>query len=175
MPNSNNNLMIAIFHDEINVISAVKAMNQAQIDIFDVITPYPIHELMHLLKWRKTRLAGVCLVMGCIGFCFALLFQLWVFMSNWPLNVGGKSFSALPALIPVSFEFTILLAALGTVAAFFIRAKLWPGKKYVPVYPRLTNDNFAILVQWNVISKNSICQIFQQANAIEVKEIVEME
>ncbi len=66
---------------------------------------------------------------------------------DWPVNIGGKSVSALPALIPITFEITVLFAAVGTVIAFFLRARLWPGKCHVPLDPRITDDRFILVLE----------------------------
>jgi hypothetical protein len=48
----------------------------------------------------------------------------------------------MPAFIPVTFEVGVLLGAFGTVAAFFFRSRLWPGKRGERV-----GDDFTILVR----------------------------
>ena len=49
---------------------------------------------------------------GCIG-GYAL--QYWVSAIAYPLNIGGKPLHSWPAFIPVTFECTILVAALSCV------------------------------------------------------------
>ena len=49
---------------------------------------------------------------GCIG-GYAL--QYWVSAIAYPINVGGKPLHSWPAFIPVTFECTILAAALSAV------------------------------------------------------------
>jgi hypothetical protein len=50
---------------------------------------------------------------------------------DFPLNVGGRPLHSAPAFIPVTFELTILFAALATVLGFFLKAAL--GSLWAPV------------------------------------------
>jgi hypothetical protein len=45
------------------------------------------------------------------------------------MNIGGKSYNASPALIPVAFELTVLFGGLGAVASFLRMRRLSPFKK----------------------------------------------
>jgi hypothetical protein len=51
-------------------------------------------------------------IVGCIG---GYLLQYWAASMAYPLNIGGKPLNAWPMFIPVTFECTILGAALSAV------------------------------------------------------------
>jgi hypothetical protein len=51
-------------------------------------------------------------LVGCIG---GYSLEYWVSVIAYPLNIGGKPFHSWPAFIPVTFECTILVAALSAV------------------------------------------------------------
>jgi hypothetical protein len=44
--------------------------------------------------------------------------QIWMLGYDWPMIIGGKNFASLPPFIPVTFELTVLLSALGMVGTF---------------------------------------------------------
>ena len=94
---------------------------------------------------RRSRLTWVCFAAGITGATVALGFQLWTSVVSWPLNVGGKPFASVPAFIPVTFELTVLSAALVSAATFLLRSHLGPGRRVVPL-PRVTDDRFTLVL-----------------------------
>jgi hypothetical protein len=69
---------------------------------------------------------------------------------DWPMNIGGKPDTALPALVPVTFELTVLVAAFATLGTLSLRRRLFPRLVPAPAprqpHPRVTDDRFAVLV-----------------------------
>jgi len=51
-------------------------------------------------------------ILGCLG---GFLLQYWVAVIDYPINIGGRPLNSWPAFIPVTFEVTILIAALSAV------------------------------------------------------------
>ena len=75
----------------------------------------------------------------------------WYAMGNgYPLNVGGRPLHSWPSFIPVTFEMTILLAALCGVVALFFSMRL-PRLNHpvfaVPGFERATNDRFFLEIR----------------------------
>ncbi|GEN11113.1 quinol:cytochrome c oxidoreductase membrane protein [Myxococcus fulvus] len=138
-------VLIGYFEKEEQVLEATRAVREAGHDLRDVYTPYAVHGLDDAMGLKPSRLTWVCFVGGLTGCTLAMSLQLYTSVVSWPLNVGGKPFNSFPAFIPVTFELTVLFAALTTVAAFLVRTKLFPGNKQ-PALPRVTDDRFAIVV-----------------------------
>lgn len=83
---------------------------------FDVNTPYPVHGMESAMKLKPSLIGLVTLFVGLSGAAFAFMFMYWVSVVDYPLIIGGKPFFSWPAFIPVTFEVTVLSAAVGTVA-----------------------------------------------------------
>lgn len=137
--------LVATFADEGSLLAAVHAARAAGVAIDDAYTPYAVHGLDEAMGLRRSRLTWVCFAAGLTGAACALGFQLWTSTASWPLNVGGKPFASVPAFIPVTFELTVLSAALTSAATFLLRSRLFPGRQSVPL-PGVTDDRFALVV-----------------------------
>ncbi len=116
--------------------------------IIDVQTSFPVHGLDEACGLAPTRLARATFVGGAAGLLLALGFQAWVSLVSWPLDIGGKSLLALPALAPVTFEVMVLLAAFASVGSLLYSSRLYPRvRPRGQVLPKSTDDRFVILVQ----------------------------
>jgi hypothetical protein len=140
--------LVAIFEDADTLLRAVPPLREACFRIHDVFSPFPIHGLDQAMKLRRTRLPLVTLVMGLCGLSLAIALQVYTNVIDWPLNVGGKPDNSALAFVPISFELTVLLGGLGTVAAFFLRARLYPGKPAALLAAGVTDDRFALVLRW---------------------------
>jgi hypothetical protein len=81
----------------------------------DAYSPFPIEELHEALGLHHSRLPLIVLIGGVLGCVGGYLLQYWAAEVAYPLNVGGKPLNAWPMFIPVTFETTILAAALSAV------------------------------------------------------------
>ena len=142
-----NKFLIGVLQSEESLLAMCRAARARNFGVHDAYTPFAVHGLDEAMGLKPTRLGQVCFVLGLTGLSLALGFQLWVSVWDWPLNIGGKSYAALPALIPVAFEVTILFAALGTVLTIFVRASLWPGKSVSLVSKGITDDRFVLMLK----------------------------
>jgi hypothetical protein len=139
-------VLIGYFDSEQKVLDATRAVREAGYALHDVYTPYAVHGMDDAMGLKPSRLTWVCFGAGLLGCTLALSLQYYTSVVSWPLNVGGKPFNSFPAFIPVSFELTVLFAALFTVAAFLARAKLFPGNTRQAL-ARVTDDRFAIALE----------------------------
>jgi hypothetical protein len=166
---ANEPLLVAWFDEEHEVLAACQAARRSGFSVEDVYAPYALHGVDEAMGLAPSRLTWVCFGAGLTGLVSMLWFEWWTQAVSWPLNVGGKPFNSLPAFIPVAFEFTVLCAALGTVAALLARAGLWPGKRRA-VLPRVTDDRFALALTWAAGRDQSPARrIFAAHHASEVR------
>ena len=82
------------------------------------------------------------------------------------MNIGGKSHSALPALVPITFEMMVLFAALGTVLAFFVRVRLWPGRQPDLPATGITDDRFVLVLEGEAAAR----EFLEDQGAEEIRE-----
>jgi hypothetical protein len=106
--------LMAEFDDPNALVSAAQRARREGYRCMDAYSPYPIEELAEALEVR-TRLPLIVLIGGLVGCLAGYALQYWVSAIENPWNVGGKPLHSWPAFIPVTFECTILVAALSAV------------------------------------------------------------
>jgi hypothetical protein len=139
--------VVASFYDEDVLFPAVTRVRKGGFKIHDVYTPYPVHGLDKAMGLRETSLHTAGFIYGITGTTLALSFMGWVFAKDWPLNIGGKPHFPLPALVPITFEFTVLCAAVGMVLSFCYLCQLSPGIKKHHFSLRATDDTFVMVIE----------------------------
>ncbi len=137
-----------VMDDPDATLAVVRRLRATGHTISDVQSPFPIHGIDEAMGLAETRIPRATLFGGVVGLLLALGFQAWVGMVSWPLNIGGKSDLALPALAPVTFEVAVLLAAFATVGALFYYSRMRPGPRSdLQVIPESTDDHFVVVVR----------------------------
>ena len=163
---------IGVYDDEDVLLKAVKSIRSQGVRIYEVYSPFPIHGLDEALGYRRSRLPRAAFVFGATGTTLALTMMFYMMGYDWPMIIGGKNFASLPPFIPVTFEFTVLLSALGMVGTFMIVADLKPFKIPRMFDIRITDDKHVIAVDLadNKLSKAEITSIITKSGALEVKD-----
>lgn len=166
-------IVYGYFTDELDLLDAVKELQEKGIKIADVRTPFPVHGLDSALKFSRSRLPKVAFIAGAIGATLGLLFQIWVSTEGWPLIIGGKPHNALPSFIPVTFELTILFSAFAMGFAFLMRSKLGPGKIPIILDENVTDDHFQIILSEknNQANEIELADALKATGALNVKQV----
>jgi hypothetical protein len=133
------------------VLAAHKAYEEGYRKM-DAFSPFPIEELSEAIGFHKNNLPLLVLiggVLGCIG-GYSLCY--WVSVKAYPIIVGGKPFHSWPSFIPVTFETTVLLAALAAVLGMLALNGL--PEPYHPVFnvrrfALASRDRFFLLIESN--------------------------
>src|SRR5262249_31955517 len=107
--------LMAEFDDPASLVTATERAHHEGYRCMDAYSPYPIEELHEALGSPHTRLPLIVLLGGIVGFLSGSTLPYWVSASACPRHVGGKPFHSWPAFVPVTFECTILGAALAAV------------------------------------------------------------
>jgi len=107
--------LLAEFDDPNALVAATTQAYREGYRRMDAYSPFPIEELHEALGGQHTRLPLIVLIGGMFGGLGGYALQYWTQAIAYPINVGGRPYHSWPAYIPVTFECTILAAALSAV------------------------------------------------------------
>jgi hypothetical protein len=107
--------VIAEFESPAALIEAARQARAAGYRKMDAYTPYPIEELAHALDLPRTKLPLLVFLGGALGCATGLGMQWFATVVHYPLNVGGRPLASWPSYVPITFELTVLFAAIVAV------------------------------------------------------------
>jgi hypothetical protein len=142
--------MIAEFDDPNAVVAAARQTYEAGYRRINAYSPYPIEELSEAIGYRSNYVPLTVLIFGLMGGLGGFALQAWTSAIDYPINVGGRPLISMPSFIPITFECTILLAALGAFVGMVLMNRL-PQPYHpvfnVPAFSRASQDRFFLCVK----------------------------
>jgi hypothetical protein len=174
--NNTRRFLVGVYDDEDILMSACRNLRVNGVKIDEVYTPFPIHGIDDVLGYKRSRLPIAAFLFGLTGTILALVMMIGMMGIDWPMNIGGKPFIPLPDFIPVTFELTVLIGALGMVTTFFIASDLKPGGQKLMLDPRSTDDKFIVAIDLDKNSSKTVDKItevlkYNGASEINQKEV----
>jgi len=142
--------LIAEFETAGQLLKAARRAREAGYRKMDAYSPFPIEGLSEEVGFHHTGLPAIVLTAGIIGALTGFGMQYWMTKIDYPINVGGRPLNSWPSFIPVTFELTILFAALAAVIGMIVLNGL--PMPYHPVFgaPRFTRasqDRFFLAIE----------------------------
>jgi hypothetical protein len=142
--------LVAEFVDEHGLLEAARQAYATGYRRMDAYSPIPVEGLSEVIGFRKSRIPLLMLMAGVAGLVGGLALQYWVMVINYPVNIGGKPLNSLPMWVPITFETTILLAALTGVVAMIVLNGL-PAPYHplfnVAAFARASQDRFFLAIE----------------------------
>ncbi len=143
-------LLLAQFETPDEVIGAAERVRDAGYQKWDVHTPYPVHGMDTAMGLSDSRLGWIVLGSGLTGLLLAVSMMQWMNGYDYPLVIGGKPPEAYASMVPIMFELTVLLAALGATFGMFVLNRI--PRHHHPVFyserfEACSNDKFFISIE----------------------------
>lgn len=130
------------------MLHAIDALRDSYGEI-ETYTPYDVPEVDGRLGLRPSRIGWIAVFGGVCGLVAAYGIQWWADVHAYPLNVGARPLHAAPAFLLVTFEGTVLGAALATFIGLLLLLgfpKLWAPVDEVEGFNRASIDRFWIAI-----------------------------
>jgi hypothetical protein len=140
---------MAEFDSASDLVAAADRTREAGYKKIDAYSPFPVEGLAEAVGFHRDLVPLITLIGGIIGGTTGFLMQYWMSAVSYPINVGGKPYNSWPAFIVITFEMTILFAAISAVLGMLALNGL--PMPYHPVFnvPRFafaTKDRFFLIV-----------------------------
>ena len=142
--------LMAEFDTPAALVSAAEQTRLAGYKKIDAYSPIPIEELNEALDLKRTRLPLIVLIGGICGGLAGYGLEYWSSVIEYPMNIGGRPFHSWPQFIPVTFETTVLGAALSAFVGMWALNGL-PQPYHpvfnVPAFARASRDRFFLVIE----------------------------
>jgi len=169
--------LMAEFDSAQSLLDAAVKVHAAGYTRADAYSPFPIHGLSEALGFKERLVAPIVFVAGATGLIAGYSLQYWTSVIALPLNIGGRPFHSWVSFIPVTFEVTILFAAISAVFGMIALNGL--PQPYHPVFnvPRFahaTQDSFFLAIE-SADPKFDADATRQFLSGLTAKEVVQVE
>ena len=168
--------VIAEFENPTALVRAARAAREKGYRKLDAYSPFPIEELNDALHLHHNRLPLIVLAGGIVGGILGYLLQYYVTVIYFPINIAGRPLHSWPSYVVITFEMTILFAALSAVLGLLALCGL--PMPYHPVFnvPRFalaSRNRFFLCIQARdpLFDRQKTCEFLETLEPREVSEV----
>ena len=104
--------LLAEFDGPQELLDAARRAREAGYRCMEAYTPFPVEEISEVIGARRLWIPLIVLVGGICGGLGGFFMEYYASALHYPLNIGGRPLWSWPAWIPITFELTVLVAAL---------------------------------------------------------------
>jgi hypothetical protein len=168
--------VLAEFDNPTGLVNAARAARERGYRKLDAYSPFPIEELTEALHLHRNKLPLIVLIGGIVGGICGYLLQYYVTVEHFPLNIGGRPLHSWPAYIVITFEVTVLFAAISAVLGLLALCGL--PMPYHPVFnvPRFalaSRNRFFLCIESTdpLFDRAKTCEFLESLEPKEVSEV----
>lgn len=142
--------LMAEFETPEELLHAAEQAHEAGYRVMDAYSPFEVEGLAEAIGARSSRIPYIVLAGGILGAVGGYGMQWYYSVIRYPIVVGGKPLHSWPSFIPVTFELTILGAALfGLLGMILLNGlpELYHPVFNVPAFSRASEDRFFLSIE----------------------------
>ena len=140
--------LLAEYADGESLLAAIERAKAHGYEKMEAYTPIPMHDVSHALGY-KSHLPKLVFAGGLFGAIAGFGMQYYATVIHYPINIGGRPLNSWPSFIVITFEMTILFAALTAVLGMLAMNGL-PRPHHpvfdVPEFELASRNRFFLLV-----------------------------
>lgn len=129
--------LAAEFETPEQLLEAARSARDQGYRQMDAYSPFPIDGLPQALGRKRTIVPLIVLIGGILGGSGGYFMQWYANVVSYPINIAGRPLHSWPMFIPITFELTVLCAAL---SAFF--GSMLMNRLPQPYHPIFHAQNF---------------------------------
>lgn len=133
---------MAEFDNTKDLLEAAHHVRDAGYKRVDAYSPFPVEGLSEAVGFPHTSVPAITLAGGLIGMFGGFFLQYYPNVIGFPLDIGGKPFDSWPSFIPITYELTILCAAIACVVGM-----IWLNGLPTPYHPVFNVPRFELASQ----------------------------
>jgi hypothetical protein len=131
--------LMAEFETPDQVVEAARRTHAEGYRRIDAFSPIPVHGLAEAVGFHWTGLPIIVFIGGFLGGLTGFSMCWYANVLSFPMDIGGKPYNSWPQWIPITFELTILGAALSAVFGMLALNGL-----PTPYHPTFNVERFAM-------------------------------
>ncbi len=168
--------LLAEFEGEEKLLSATAAARRAGFRQMDAYAPYPVKGIAAALGRGRTWVPALVLTGGILGGAGGYFMEWYAMAVDYPINIGGRPFNSWPLFIPITFELTVLTAAIFAIVSMLGLNRLpqpWHPLFSVPEFERASQDGLFLCIESSDPKFNSEAtrQFLEKEGALQVIEV----
>ncbi len=168
----------AEFDNPTALVNAARAAREKGYRKLDAYSPFPIEELSDVLHLHRNRLPLIVLLGGITGGLTGYLLQYYITVWDFPINVGGRPLHSWPAYIIITFELTILFAAISCVLGLLALCGLptpYHPMFNVPRFATASRNRFFLCIEASdpLFDHDKTAEFLETLEPREVSEVAE--
>jgi len=158
------------------LLAAVHEVSREGYTKVEAYTPFPMEDVSTVLGHSDKPVALVFLICGILGGLTGFGMCWYANVVNYPLDIGGRPHNSWPAWIPITFELTVLFAAVTGAIAMLVMCGL-PRLHHpmfdAPNFERATRDRFFLCIEARdpKFNPSDVTTFLKRTGALSVAEV----